>query len=176
MGRRTGPPALRRAKKLKDSTLDGADIDVVRCFDRIGESGNLLAAQVSFHDAGMHVAFTTDCWRIAKKLCHCANGHFDIRLCLFVSFELSLHVESQRCQQRSRPCAEVFCRKIRARYFAQIIIYILGCHVPDLAILLHILKQILSRHILALRNDFRDSAIRHVHLVLAATFSTEPKT
>src|SRR4029450_1346254 len=89
-------PGLCGAKELKNSALDRSQIDMLRCFHRVRESGNLPSAQVSFDDGRMHITSAANGRCVAKKLCHCTNGCLHISLTLFLRVEPALRVECDR--------------------------------------------------------------------------------
>src|SRR6266480_999447 len=124
----------------------------------------------------MHIAFAANRRSVAKELCRCANGCLEIRFCLLLAFKFRLCIESDSYQHSSSPRSKIFRGEIFARDFAQIIVHILRCYVPHLATIGDILEQMLTRQILAFRNNFCDSPVGHVHLVLAAALPSKTKT
>jgi len=58
------------------------------------------------------VTFSAHGRRVAEKFCNRANRRLHIRIRLFLSFELALRAECDRCQHRAGPRPEIFCREI----------------------------------------------------------------
>ena len=84
----------------------------------------------------MNVAFAANRRRVAKKFRDRANGRFDVRLCLFLCFELFLFAERNCGQYRATPGPEIFCGKIFTGDLAQILVHVLRGNVSCFAILL----------------------------------------
>src|SRR3977135_3635816 len=121
----------------------------------------------------MHVTFAANGGWGAAKLCHRVNSSPQIGTRLFLRFERPLRTQCDRCQERSRPCPEIFCRKIFVRNLAQIIVHVLRCYVPHFAVIAHVLEQVLTWQILALRDNFRDSPIRYIYFMLPPALSAK---
>jgi hypothetical protein len=77
-------------------------------------------------------------------------------------------------EKRAGPGAEVLGGEIAAGRLAQVVVHVVRRHVPDLAVVVDIREQVLSRQVLAPADDRREASVTDVHLAYGARLA--PKT
>jgi hypothetical protein len=123
----------------------------------------------------MDVAIATDTPRIAELLGDRFNRGHDIAFGVSFRIELLDFPKSSSSKDCACPCPKIFGGKVLSSYLPQEIVYITRIDRPVLALLIDILKKLLSRQILAMIDDFGQAPIVKVKTKCLATLAAKFK-
>ena len=123
----------------------------------------------------MDITIATDTPGIAQLLGNRFYRVHDIALGMGNGIEVFDLPKGADRKDGAGPCPKIFSGKVLSSYLPQIIVYVTRIDCSVLAFLVHILKELLSRQILAMIDDFREAAIVEVKTECLATFAAKLK-
>jgi hypothetical protein len=103
------------------------------------------------------------------------DGRSQISFGLCRAVETRHFAERHGCQYRSGPCPEIFRGDVLAGDLLQVDVYITGCNVLSIPLLVYVLKQFLAGQLLACPDELCDTAVLHSQGPLLPLFPVKRK-
>src|SRR5439155_8941526 len=131
---------------------------------------------VSLEDCRMDVTLAANGRGISQSLCDAFNGPWDVSLGRGLGVEVLEYLKRSGGQCGPGPSAEVLGGNFHAADHSQILVDVARIDIADASVLVHVLKQLLARELLALANNSRQALVFQVDFVLDPTFAAKFET